>query len=219
MSKRRIVSKARQSLPVDTSAPYDPSTLSGKVILITGGASGFGEGFTRHWAAQGATVFVGDVNKSRGQALATEINKAAGPELVHYLHCDVTSWQSCVDFFRTAVKASPHGGIDGVVANAGIIDKPPHFNDPRDLDAEEPPEPNLQCFNVNLKGVLYTAHLAMFWLKKNPGSGRAEDAAKGKSSADRDRSLLLVGSMASLAPMPVLSLYGTAKHGVLGLFR
>jgi hypothetical protein len=55
----RLVEEIRQSPPVDTSAPYDAAWVAGKTILITGGASGFGEGFFRKWADHGANVIIG----------------------------------------------------------------------------------------------------------------------------------------------------------------
>ena len=51
-----------------------------------------------------------------------DLRKTTGNRNHHYIHCDVTNWQSQVDFFKTAVKLSPSGGIDAVVANAGIVD-------------------------------------------------------------------------------------------------
>ncbi len=54
-----MVEEIRQSPPVDTSEPYDPALVAGKTILITGGASGFGEGLFRKWAENGANVIIG----------------------------------------------------------------------------------------------------------------------------------------------------------------
>lgn len=39
---------------------------------------------------------------------------------VVYVKCDVTQWQDQVSVFETARKLSPNGGIDIVIANAGI---------------------------------------------------------------------------------------------------
>jgi NAD(P)-dependent dehydrogenase (short-subunit alcohol dehydrogenase family) len=108
-----VVSLIRQSPPLDLSSPYEASWVNGKVILVTGGASGFGAAFVRHWATHGATVIVGDRNVQKGDQLCREINRELGGEKkVHFVHCDVTDWQSQVDMFRAAVKLSPHGGLD-----------------------------------------------------------------------------------------------------------
>lgn len=138
--RNNIVDISRQSKPVDTTEAYDPSWVAGKTIVITGGASGFGEGFSRNWATHGANIIIGDVNDAKGKALVEELRKQTGNPNHHYLHCDVTNWQSQVDFFRSAEKLSPNGGIDSVVANAGITDNFSNFQEPKNLDAEEPPK-------------------------------------------------------------------------------
>ena len=120
--------------------------------------------------------------------------------------------------FKEAVRLSPHGGIDSVIANAGITDRHPTFESPVGLDTESPPPPDLACLDVNLKGVVYTSHLALFWLKRNPGSAPASASAD-PDALKRDRHLLLVGSIASLGPIPLQAFYGASKHAVLGLFR
>ncbi|OBT63855.1 hypothetical protein VE03_06587 [Pseudogymnoascus sp. 23342-1-I1] len=216
---RNVVDLTRQSPPIDLSQPYDPDWVSGKTILITGGASGFGEGFFRKWAAHGANVIIGDINDKQGIALVEEVRASTGNKNHHYIHCDVTIWQSQVDFFHQAIKLSPTGGIDSVVANAGINGyggQP--FWDPLGLDADTPPPPNMKCLEVNLIGVTYTAHLALFYLKRNPNSAVAD--YKVQPAANRpDRHLLLIGSIASLITIPGLTQYNASKHAVLGLFK
>jgi len=165
-----LVQAIRQSPPIDTSEPYDPAWVGGKTILITGGASGFGEGFFRKWAANGANIIIGDINDKRGEAIVKEVRESTGNKNHHYIHCDVTDWQSQVDFFHKAIKLSVHGGIDGVVANAGVIEKGAKFTEPKGLDADAPPKPNLLCYDINMTGVLYTTHLALFYLPRNPRS-------------------------------------------------
>jgi len=107
-----VVARVRQSPPLDVTIPYDASWVHGKVILITGGASGFGAGFVRQWAKHGATVIVGDINVEKGDALCREINKEVNGKKAHFVHCNVTDWKSQVNLFKEAVKQSPHGGLD-----------------------------------------------------------------------------------------------------------
>lgn len=110
---KNMVAHIRQSPPIDITVPYDAAWVDGKVILITGGASGFGAAFVRHWALQGATVIVGDINVAKGDAMCRELNKEiGGKNKVHFVHCDVRDWQSQVSLFKEAVKLSPHGGLD-----------------------------------------------------------------------------------------------------------
>ncbi|KAL2065957.1 hypothetical protein VTL71DRAFT_3627 [Oculimacula yallundae] len=214
MAKDRsnVVEAVRQSPPLEM-GPYDPSGVSGKTIIITGGASGFGEGFSRHWAAQGANIIIADIGN--GKPLVEEIRKAGGN--AHYVRCDVTNWQNQVDLFREAIKLSPRGTIDAVVCNAGITDTGNNFMEPAGMDKEEPPKPSFKAVDVNLTGVMYTAHLAMHWLPLNE---KPKDGSGPKAGGyTPDRHILLVGSVASLLPIPGLVQYAASKHAVLGLFR
>lgn len=208
----------RQSPPIDTNAVPDETWVRDKTIVITGGASGFGQRFFRRWAADGATVVIGDINVRGGDQLVREVRNETGNPNLHFFHCDVTDWQSQVQFFKDAVSVSPHGGIDTVVANAGIVDLDPTIETPKGLDLPNPPAPNLAVLDVNLKGVLYTSHLALFYLAKNPQSAPADPNCD-PTKTFRDRHLLLMSSMAGIAPIPSQTLYGASKHAVVGLYR
>lgn len=189
-----------------------------KTTLTEASTSGFGAGYAQCWASHGATVIVGDINEKLATDLVDTIRTyTSRPESAHFVSCNVTSWQSQVDFFKRAVALSPHGGIDVVVANAGIAGQD-NFEIPQNLDADAPPPPSLKTIEVNLIGVLYTTHLALFWLQRNPASPTCSPLSNPAAQA-RDRHLLLMGSMASLSPIPAQPLYGTSKHAVLGLFR
>ncbi|KAF2674897.1 NAD(P)-binding protein [Microthyrium microscopicum] len=207
----------KQSPPIDVRKPYDLAWISGKHIIVTGGATGFGEAFVRQWAGAGASLVVGDINVEQGDKAVRAIRNDTGNKNVHFVACDVTDWQQQVHLFKEAVRLSPHGGIDVVVANAGVAD-PEGLQMPKDLSAAEPRKPNFKVIDVNLYGLLYTTHLAIYWLPRNPGSEPASPESD-PATRTRDRCLLLLGSLASLAPIPNVPLYGTSKHAVLGLFR
>ena len=217
-AKHSLVEKTRQSPLLEFPGVVEDSWVKRKVIVITGGASGFGEGFVKRWAAAGAIIIFGDINVAKAMKVVEEVRKETGNQHVHFVECDVTVWISQVNFFKEAVKLSPHGGIDAVVANAGIVQAGGGLEQPVDLDAENPPPPNLAVLNVNLIGVVYTAHLAFYYLPRNPGAGPADPKCD-PGQTQRDRHLLLLGSAASFVAMPGVALYGTAKHGVLGLYR
>ncbi|MEA2726591.1 MAG: 3alpha(or 20beta)-hydroxysteroid dehydrogenase [Acetobacteraceae bacterium] len=87
--------------------------LSGKIILISGGARGQGAAEARLFVAEGAKVVIGDVLEAEGQRLAAELGNAAV-----FVHQDVTredDWAKATDAATTL-----GGGLHGLVNNAGI---------------------------------------------------------------------------------------------------
>lgn len=216
--KYSVEATVRQSPSLDFSNILDDSWLKDKTIVITGGASGFGAGFLQRWAVAGAAVIIGDINVRKGDQLVRDLRKETGNGNLHFVHCDVTDWQSQVNFFREAVKLSPHGGIDTVVANAGTAASKAAFELPDGLDAVNPPAPDLSILDVNLTGVVYTSHLALYYLKRNPNSSPANPNCD-PANTHRDRHLLLISSVAGFLPLPGAALYGASKHAVLGLYR
>ena len=213
-----LKSDIRQSPPIDFSQGFDDGWIRDKTILITGGASGFGRAWFKKWAAVGAAVIIGDINVKEGDQLVRDVKKETGNSNLHFFYCDVTDWQSQVQFFKDAVRMSPHGGIDTVIANAGILDREDSIQKPEALDAAEPPAPRLAVLDVNLTGVVYTVHLALFYLARNPGSFPSSPDSS-PVHRPRDRHLLLVSSMAGILPLPGNTLYSASKHAVVGLFR
>jgi 3-oxoacyl-[acyl-carrier protein] reductase len=89
--------------------------LKDKVALVTGGASGFGEGIARRFAQEGAHVAIADLNEDAAQKLAKELGGLA-------VHADI-SFGPDVTALVQAVRAK-WGEIDILVNNAGIGHKP-----------------------------------------------------------------------------------------------
>jgi NAD(P)-dependent dehydrogenase (short-subunit alcohol dehydrogenase family) len=222
MSKSGLVNYSSSVIASDAvdfsqSIPYE--NLKDRVVLITGGASGFGAAISETLARHGSIVILGDLNDQAGEQKAAALRQISGHDGHHFIHVDVTDWQSQAAFFKRASTLSPHGGIDCVIANAGICDAPENasFENPADYrQLDNPPPPQMRTFDVNLTGVMYTTHLAMSYLKNNPGSASVRLKT---TPGPRDRHLILISSIAGLAPLPTLSIYCTAKHGVVGLFR
>lgn len=213
-----VSSAVHQSPPVDLTLPYSTTSLQNKHILITGGASGFGAAFVEHWASAGASIIVADINSAKGTELVADLRLRTKNERIWFVRCDVTNWKEQVQMFKEAARLSAHGGIDVVVANAGIAGTEPIQMPVGDLGGEDPPEPDYSVLDVNLYGLTYTTQLAMWWLKRNPTSKAASTTEEPRVGV-RDRHLLLVGSVAGLVSIPTQPLYGASKHAVVGLFR
>ena len=84
--------------------------IAGKVFIVTGGASGLGEGTVRMLAKEGGKVVVADVQTDRGQALAEEIGGT-------FVKCDVTQE---ADAQAVVAQAVSMGKLIGLVNCAGI---------------------------------------------------------------------------------------------------
>lgn len=90
-----------------------PGRVQGKVVLVTGAASGLGAASARMLVREGARVALTDINDEAGQELAKELGMAA-----RFWHLDVTNedeWASVVDSVMVTFER-----LDGLVNNAGI---------------------------------------------------------------------------------------------------
>ncbi|MCL4699298.1 MAG: 3-hydroxyacyl-CoA dehydrogenase [Burkholderiaceae bacterium] len=84
--------------------------ISGKVFIVTGGASGLGEGAARALVAQGAKVVIADLQADKGEAVAKALGDA-------FVKCDVTQE---ADGQAVVAKATSLGKLMGLVNCAGI---------------------------------------------------------------------------------------------------
>jgi 3alpha(or 20beta)-hydroxysteroid dehydrogenase len=86
--------------------------LSGKIILISGGARGQGAAEARLCVAEGAKVVIGDVLEAQGHRLAEELGSAA-----IFVRHDATQE---ADWAKAVQTAESLGDLHGLVNNAGI---------------------------------------------------------------------------------------------------
>jgi len=156
-------------------------SLRDRVVFVTGPARGIGERVARLAAARGARLVLAGLETERLAALADDL----GPGHAYYT-CDVTN-QSDVD---TAVAGAVerYGGIDVLVANAGIANN--------GTVAVNPPDALARTVEVNLIGVMRTVSAAL------------------PSLVDRHGYALLVSSAAAFTVLPGMAAYCAAKAGV-----
>ena len=110
--------------------------LNGKVAVVTGAGSGFGEGIVRRFVEEGAKAIVADINDSAGQAVAESLGESA-----RFVHTDVSRGE---DMARMVAAALEHfGGLDILVNNAGFT----HRNGPM-LDVTEDEIDRIHAVNV-----------------------------------------------------------------------
>ncbi|ANW18770.1 SDR family NAD(P)-dependent oxidoreductase [Streptomyces clavuligerus] len=90
--------------------------LAGRVVLITGAARGQGEQQARLFAAEGASVVLGDILDEAGGAVAGELGESAV-----YTRLDVgreEDWSAAV-----ALAKERFGRVDGLINNAGVTSR------------------------------------------------------------------------------------------------
>lgn len=132
--------------------------LDGRVALITGAASGIGEGTARRFAQEGAKLALLDMQREDGERLCGEIEQQGGEAT--FAECDVSD----PDQVRRAVEAAidRFGRLDIVLANAGINGMWAPID-------ELQPEEWDQTLSINLKGTYLTLHFTVPYLKRNGG--------------------------------------------------
>ncbi|HAE48801.1 MAG TPA: short chain dehydrogenase, partial [Tistrella mobilis] len=166
-------------------------SLTGKVAIVTGGGSGFGEGIARLFAEKGAKVVVADINDAGGERVTAEI-KATGAEAV-YVHADVATDAGTAGMIKAATDA--FGRLDVLVNNAGYT----HNRGPM-TDVDEATFDKV--FDVNVKSIYHAAMHGVPALEKNGGG-----------------LIINIASTAGLRPRPGLTWYNGSKGAAITLTK
>ncbi len=95
--------------------------LAGKVTIVTGAAQGFGKGIAEELYAEGATIIVADMNKELAETVAAEMGERACAIAVN-----VSDEESVANLVAETVEK--FGGLDIMVANAGVVRSGPIAN-------------------------------------------------------------------------------------------
>ena len=169
--------------------------LKGSTFIVTGGASGLGEGTVRVLAAGGANVVIADLQADKGETLAKELGAKA-----RFVKCDVTSEADGKSAVETALKT--FGGLQGLVNCAGIAvgEKTIGKEGPNALASFA------RVVTVNLIGTFNMIRLA------------ADAMAKGKPNADGERGVIVnTASVAAFDGQIGQAAYSASKGGVVGM--
>jgi len=166
--------------------------LGGKVILVAG-AGGIGDGLVMRYAAEGASVVVGDINARAAERVADEANAAGGK--VVGIRLDGADEESIAAMVARAV--SEFGGIDGLHANFTLVGSG-DFGDILELPMEEWD----QSMSIDARGyVLCTRHVLPEMRKRGGGS------------------IVYTSSDAVYMAEPVRLAYAMTKSAIGGLVR
>src|SRR5262249_50875746 len=128
--------------------------FDGKVVVISGAARGQGAAEARAFAAEGATVVLGDVLDEEGEAVAAKLGDAARYRPLDVV--DEVSWQSLVN----GAECEP-GHVDVLVNNAGIV----HFAHLTELELDD----FRRVLDVNVTGTMLGMKTAAPALKRAGG--------------------------------------------------
>ena len=154
--------------------------VAGSVVLVTGAARGIGAELSRRLVEQGAQVLMVDVDVEPLEALAAELGDA-----VLAVRADVTDLASLEAAVAQGVDR--FGGIDTVVANAGIAS----YGSVLHVD----PATFRRVLDINVTGVFHTVRAAL------------------PHVIERQGYVLVVSSLAAFTAAPGLAAYNASKAG------
>jgi len=166
--------------------------IQGKVFIVTGGASGLGEGTARMLAAKGARVVIADMQADKGQAVAQSIGGA-------FVRCDVSQE---ADGQAAVSQAVAMGKLMGLVNCAGIApaEKTVGKNGAHSLALFQ------KTITVNLIGSFNMIRLA------------AEAMSRNEPEATGERGVLIsTASVAAYDGQIGQAAYAASKGGVVGM--
>jgi meso-butanediol dehydrogenase/(S,S)-butanediol dehydrogenase/diacetyl reductase len=164
--------------------------LNGKIAIVTGAASGIGEGIAREFAAEGATVVSADIQREPGQKIANDIVAAGGQ--TDFIETDLRDLNQIQALIDTTVKT--HGRLDVLVANAGLQYEK--------IITETTEEQYDHMMSVNMKGTFFCCKYAVEAMLKTGGGN-----------------IVAMGSVLSYIAEPELAAYCATKAGIQNLVR
>lgn len=164
--------------------------VTGKVVLVTGAATGLGEGYAHIFGESGCKVACADINSGEADKTAADIREQGGEAKSFYV--DVTKRESIKKMVQDVLDA--YGRIDVLVNNAGVEHIEPF--------TEVSEEHYDFITGVNLKGVFFVAQEVAKVMKENGG---------GK--------IINIGSLGSYIGLAESSVYCTTKGGVIQMSK
>jgi 3-oxoacyl-[acyl-carrier protein] reductase len=161
--------------------------LQGKVAIVTGGGSGFGEGIAERFAAEGCAVVVNDIGRDAGERAAAGIRNGGGR--AQFVYGDVSKDADVAQL--VAATLAHFGGLHIVVNNAGTT----HRNQPL-LGVSEAEFDRI--YAVNVKSIFLTARHVVPHFRRSGGGA-----------------FVNVASTAGVRPRPGLVWYNGTKGAVI----
>ena len=163
-------------------------SLEGRTVIVTGGASGIGEGFVRAFAANGAKVAFLDLQAEAGQALAGSVAASGAPKPL-FLKCDLLDLDA---LGRALDEARSKLGPAAALINNAADDRRAKFEELTPAEFE-------RMIGVNLRHVFFASQRVIPQMREL-GFG----------------SIVNMTSGAWMRGVPDLEAYGAAKAAIVG---
>jgi len=160
--------------------------LDGRIAIVTGAGSGFGEGIARLFSKEGAKVIVADIRGDRADRVAQEISSGGGTAIAS--NTDVTKNDQVAAMVKLALDT--WGRLDIIVNNAGTT----HKSQPM-LDVDEATFDRV--YAVNVKSIFWSAKNVVPVFRKQGGGV-----------------MINIASTAGVRPRPGLTWYNGSKGAV-----
>ena len=167
------------------------SQFSGKIALVTGGASGLGRESALLLAKEGARVMVSDISQTEGEETVAMISAAGGE--ANFVKADVTIAAEVEAMVNQTIEQ--FGRLDFALNNAGI-------DGVRARTAEYPEDVWRQVIEINLTGVFLCMKYELPQMVKQGGGA-----------------IVNLSSVAGVTGFPGHAAYTASKHGVIGLTK
>lgn len=164
--------------------------FQGKVVLITGAATGIGRATALAFARRGAKVAIGDVN-DRANETVQMIESKGG--LAAYFKTDVSNSDDVKLLVENTV--AQFGSLHHAFNNAGVLPPTKPFTEMTEADFDK-------VIAVDLKGVFLCMKYQIEYFEKSGGG-----------------TIVNTASVAGIIADPGMSPYVAAKHGVVGLTK
>ncbi|HSL01643.1 MAG TPA: SDR family oxidoreductase [Rubrobacteraceae bacterium] len=162
-------------------------SLQGKVFAVTGASRGIGAATARLLAMEGCRLALGGRDEAALEAVVRGCSEAGSDAIP--IRCDVRSYEDCERLVAGAVER--FGGLDGLVANAGVG----AYGELLDLPLDQ----ITAMLDTNVYGTVYSVRAALPALLEGGGGD-----------------LVIVASVAGLGGLPNESVYCAGKHAQVG---
>jgi NAD(P)-dependent dehydrogenase (short-subunit alcohol dehydrogenase family) len=166
-----------------------PENFNGKTVLITGGGGGLGRALAWRFGRAGAKIAVADLDLKAAEEVSAALNRHRIPACA--LEVDAADEEACQAAVRRAI--AYFGGLDVLINNAGVTH--------RDAFQSTRSEVYHRVMNVNFFGALYFTQAALPQLIESRGR------------------IVVISSVAGLAPLYERTAYAASKHALHGFFE